>query len=754
MNNGKNSTFTDNFGYYDFNSLEQVNYEVTVQYIGFESVTKTISLTENMVLDFYLAENELLQLEKVFVSTTRADEKSPIAFTEISEKDIEKNNHGQDIPYILMTTPSMVISSDGGTGIGYTQMRIRGTDATRINVTLNGVPMNNPESHGVWWVDIPDFASSLGNIQIQRGVGTSTNGAGAFGASINLKSNKINVVPFFEISNSFGSFNTFKHTVKFGTGSINNHFVLDGRFSKISSDGFVDRAWTNLKSFHISGVYYDKKTLIRATIFSGLEDTYQSWYGIPKDSLETNRTYNPYSYENEIDHYLQTYYQLHFVRKITKRIHFETSSFLTTGKGYYEQYKDNEDFEEYGLSPFTTENDTITSTDLIRRKWLDNKFYGINYNIVYKKDKLHITIGGGWNKYDGQHFGNIIWLQYAGSNSIREEWYRNLGVKTDFNNYMKISYDLIEKFNLFVDLQYRIIDYSIAGSNDDLSIIDENHKYNFFNPKLGVLFHPNNYNSMYFSYSVANREPSRTDFIDAPEDKTPKKETLNDSEFGYKLAKSNYSFNANFYYMNYNNQLIMTGEINDVGNAVVTNVKKSYRRGVELVFGAKILNSINWNANLSLSQNKIENFTEYVDNWSYWDDPDNSEIQIKNELGQTNLAFSPSIVGSNIVSVDFLKYFNIDFTTKYVGRQYIDNTSSIERSLDPYLLNNLTLTASFDTQIIKNINFSLRLNNVFAEQYETYAWVYSYYYAGERGVLDGYFPQAGRNFMMKLALKF
>ena len=530
--------------------------------------------------------------------------------------------------------------------------------------------------------------------------------------------------------------------------------MLDGRLSKISSDGFVDRAWSNLKSFHISGAYYNKKTLLRVTVFSGIEDTYQSWYGIPKDSLETNRTYNPYTYENEIDHYLQTYYQLNFVRKIANNFHFESSAFLTTGKGYYEQFKDEEDFDDYSLEPVITDNDTITETDLIRRKWLDNKFYGVNYNLVYKKDRLHITYGGGWNNYEGQHFGKIIWQQYAGNNSIRKEWYRNLGVKSDFNNYIKISYDLADKFNFFGDFQYRMIDYSIDGTNDDLAIIKETQKYNFFNPKFGVLFHPNSANSVYVSYSVANREPSRTDFIDAPTDKTPQKETLYDLEFGYKLSKQNYSFNANFYYMDYDNQLIMTGEINDSGAAIVTNVDKSYRRGIELVFGANILDFIDWNANLTLSQNKVESFIEYVDNWSYWDDPDNSEMQIKTDLGQTDLAFSPSVVGSNVISVSFLKYFNAGFTTKYVSRQFIDNTSSLERSLDPYLVNDFALRANFDTKLVKNINISFMINNIFAEQYETFAWVYSYYYGGERGVMDGYFPQAGRNFMVNLSLKF
>lgn len=754
LDNGKLFVSTDEFGNYSFKNLEEGTYDIKAEYIGFVNQTKTVYLKGNISIDFVLFENDLTELDKIIVNATRAGGKTPIAFTTVDKNEISRNNVGKDIPYILKTTPSMVISSDGGTGTGYTQMRIRGTDATGINVTLNGVPMNDPESHGVWWVDIPDFASSVDNIQIQRGVGTSTNGAGAFGASINLKSNKINTKPSFEIANSFGSFNTLKNTVKFGTGSINNHFVLDGRLSKISSDGFVDRAWADLKSFHITGTYYTNKTLLRLSVSSGVENTYQAWAGIPKDSLESNRTYNPYTYENEIDHYLQSYYQLYFVQKLTTSLHFESSAFLTTGNGYYEQFKEDEKFSDYGLQQFTVGNDTITSTDLIRRKWLDNKFYGLNYNLVYDREKFNFVFGGGWNKYDGDHFGKIIWMQYSGKYPIRKEWYRNLGVKSDLNNYIKMNYNFFEKLNLYGDFQYRVIDYSISGSDDNLEQIYQSHKYDFFNPKLGLLFQPNDNNNIYVSYSIAYREPSRTDFIDAPRGKTPEEEKLNDFEFGYKLAKTNYSFDVNFYYMNYDNQLIMTGELNDVGAAIVTNVKDSYRRGVELVFGAKILNVVDWNANLTLSQNKIENYTEYVDNWSYWDDPDNSELQIKNYLGQTDLAFSPAITANNVISVKFLKYFNADFTTQYVSRQYIDNTSSVERSLDPYLLNDFALRASFDTKIIRNINVAFSLNNIFAEQYETFAWVYSYYYEGERGVIDGYFPQAGRNFMISLGLKF
>lgn len=780
LNNGKLFVASDEFGNYAFKNLEEGTYEIKAEYIGFLTETKTVYLKEDISIDFMLVPDELAELEKVIVIATRAAGKTPIAFTTLEQNDIEKQNMGQDVPYLLRNTPSITVSSDGGIGVGYTQMRVRGTDITRINVTLNGIPMNDPESHGVWWVDVPDFASSVDNIQIQRGVGTSTNGAGAFGASINLKTNKVSTKPAFEISNSFGSFKTMKHTVNFASGTISEHFAVEGRLSKLHTDGFIDNAWADMKSFYLTGAYFNNKTLLKVNIFSGVEDTYQAWNGVPKVRLQSDeagmqryldhwlysqkeyehminsdpRTYNSYSYDNEIDHYEQTHYQLHLVRKFTNNLHFESSAFLIHGEGYYEQYKTDKDYQDYGIEPIITGSDTITSTDLIQQKWLDNNYYGLNYNLVYSKNKFSMVFGGGWNKYDGYHFGHINWMQYAGNYPIRYEWYRNLGVKSDLNNYIKFNYDFLDKLNLFADMQYRVINYSINGNNDDLASIDQNHPYNFFNPKVGLLYHPNDNHDIYFSYSIANKEPKRSDFIDAPTDAVPQQEVLYDYEFGYKMAQSNYSFNLNLFYMDYTNQLIMTGEINDVGSPIATNVKDSYRRGVEAVFGAKLFDFVDWSANVSLSQNKIQNFIEYVDNWDYWNDTENNDIQIVNELGETDLAFSPSIVANNIVSVHFLKYFNAEVSTHYVGKQYIDNTSSDKRSLNPYLLNDLALRANFDTKFIKNINVGFKLNNILDEQYETFAWVYSYYTGGERYAMDGYFPQAGRNFMVNLTLKF
>jgi len=756
INNGKIFASTDQFGFYEFKNIQAGGvYTVKVQYIGFEEESQTFTLTNNAELNFTLVPNQINQLDKVVVMAMRASGKAPIAYTNIQSDDIQKNNDAQDIPFILKTAPSITVTSDAGSGVGYTQMRVRGTDMSRINVTLNGIPLNNPESHGVWWVDIPDFAASVDNIQIQRGVGTSTNGAGAFGATINLKSNRLNTNPYGIISNSYGSFNTIKNSVSFGTGTINEHFVFDGRLSRQTSDGYIDRAWSDMNSYYFSAAYFDKKMLIRATMFSGYEETYQAWNGVPKDSLETNRTYNYYTYENEIDHYVQTHYQLKIVRKFTDNLHLDLSGFYIKGNGYYEQYKTDEDYSDYGLENFSIGEEEITSTDLIRRKWLDNDYYGLIYNVIYTQDRLSLVVGGGWNKYDGGHFGEIIWMRNAGNNEINQSWYDNTGIKTDLSNFFKINYDFMDELNLFGDFQYRAIDYSMFGTNDDLASIDQQHKYsNFINPKVGAFFHPNQFLNVYLSFGMAHKEPKRGDFIDAPTDMVPRPEKMLDYELGYKLALSSLAFEANLFYMDYKDQLIITGEINDVGYPIVTNMPVSFRRGIELVFGTKLFNLVEWNANLTLSQNKIENFVEYVDNWSYWDDPATQSLQIENNLGKTNLAMSPSIIGNNIISVKAFKFLDVEVVTQYVGRQYIDNTSSMERSLDPYLVNDIVARFSFETTLFKDVDFSVRVNNVLDEKYESNAWVYSYYYGGERGVYDGYFPQASRNFMLNLKLKF
>ncbi|MCK4406742.1 MAG: TonB-dependent receptor [Bacteroidales bacterium] len=741
------STTSNSSGYYFIKKLKKGNYSIKVSFIGYKTFIKKIKLEKNSELNFEMLSSPVLE-DEVIITATRAPEKSPTTYKNVSKNEIRDVNLGQDLPFLIETTPSTVVTSDAGAGIGYTSIRIRGTDMTRINVTINGIPLNDPESHGVFWVDMPDFASSVDNIQIQRGVGTSTNGAAAFGASINIQTLKLNPEPYAEINSSTGSFNTFKNNLTFGTGLIKGKFSFDGRISKITSDGYIDRAFSDLKSFFVSGAYYGEKSILKLNIFSGKEKTYQAWMGVPKDSLKTNRTYNPYTYDNETDNYQQDHYQLIYSKEINKNLLLNAALHYTHGKGYYEQYKKNRKFKDYLLDTLFIGGDTISRTNLVQQKWLDNDFYGFTYSLNYKKKNTDFILGGSWNKYNGDHFGKVIWAQFASNGSINHQWYYNTGEKTDFNIFGKINYNLNNKFNFYGDVQYRRIYYSIDGDHDDLRDITQEHKFNFLNPKAGLYFDINENHSTYFSFAVSNREPSRSDYRDSDEDHIPTGETLFDYELGYNFKSLNFAVDANMYYMNYKDQLILTGEINKVGNPIMTNVPKSYRAGIELAVGAKILQNLKWDINATFSRNKIKNFTAYIDNWSP------PYKQITEDSGETYLSFSPDIIAGSIISYKPINNLNISFISKYVSRQYIDNTSNKYRSLDPYFVNNLIINYSFKTRFIKEIGFQLMINNIFNEKYETNAWVYRYYYEDKEYMMDGYFPQAGINFLAGINLRF
>lgn len=775
---------TNTSGQFSFKNVSQGEHQITASYLGYSPKTLSFNLTANVTgIDFKLAPKDFMADEFV-VTATRVNDKIPAAFTNVSKEDIEENNLGRDIPFLLKTTPSIVVNSDAGAGIGYTGMRIRGTDATRINVTVNGIPLNDAESHGVFWVNMPDFASSLQNIQIQRGAGTSTNGAGAFGASINLLTNTLNDKAYGEINNSFGSYNTMKNTIKFGTGLINKHFSIDGRLSSLQSDGYIDRASSDLKSYYLSGQYVDGKNSIKLVTFAGHEKTYQAWYGTPKARLEndsagmqdyiinngltpkqaanllsSDRKYNHYLYENEVDDYKQTHYQLHFNRTLNDKILLNISLHYTKGQGYYEQYRENDDLADYSIAPVITPNDTITSSDLIRRKWLDNDFYGTVFSLVYNpSNKTNIVFGGGWNRYDGDHFGDVIWARFAGASEINDKYYKNNAIKTDINTYAKFNQQLSKKLNGFLDLQVRSIDYSFLGYDDSLNNIQQTARYTFFNPKLGLNYNLNSSSRIYALFSVANKEPNRDDLTESSPLSRPKHETLYDVELGFKSAKQNYTFGINGYYMMYKNQLIPTGELNDVGASVRTNIEDSYRAGVELEGGVKITKGLTWTANLTLSQNKIKSWTEYVDNWDTWG---KDTVQHSN----TNIAFSPNLIASSIIEFNPYKQFDganvknriddltISFISKYVGEQFIDNTQSDERKLDAYLVHDLRINYSIKFRTFKVELFG-SVNNLFSELYSANAWVYRYSYGGQYSQLDGYYPQATRNFLVGLNFKF
>ena len=701
-------------------------------------------------------------LDEVSVNALRANEKTPIAFTNISKSEIKKSNLGQDLTYLISLTPSVVTTSDAGAGIGYTGLRVRGTDPSRINVTINGIPINDSESQGVWWVNMPDFASSLDNIQIQRGVGTSTNGAAAFGASINLKTMGLNQKAYTITNNSVGSFNTLKNNIEFGSGLLNNKFTFDGRLSKISSDGYIDRASSDLKSLYLQGAYFGKKSVLKAIVFSGQERTYQAWNGVPQRYLDTNRTFNSYTYENEVDNYNQTHYQLHYNEQLNSKTNIHLATHYTHGEGYYENEKLNQDLADYGLSNVLIGNDTISSTDLVRRKWLNNDFGGITYSINHKNDFINLVIGGANNVYSGQHYGNVIWAQYMSNGLFNHEYYKNIATKYDNNLFIKSNFQASEKTSLFLDLQSRNIEYEFNGNDIEGNSGTQEVSLEFFNPKFGLSHKMNEEQLFYGSFAVANKEPNRSDYVESSPNSRPLHETLYDTEIGFKYSTSDFRFNANAYIMNYDNQLIKTGEINDVGYFTSENVKSSYRRGIELEGSVLLSKKLAWAANMTLSENKIDTFIEYIDSW---DTGGQKEVIYTN----TDLAFSPSIIWASQLTYNFEDNLSLDFITKYVGEQFIDNSSSNDRKLDDYLVNNLRVTYDLKSKIFNYARISLQINNLFDEEYVSNAWIYRfvsdgydpseddhYVTQGSDGGYNmaGYFPEATRNYLVGLTLGF
>ena len=701
-------------------------------------------------------------LDEVSVNALRANDKTPMAFTNISKSEIKKSNLGQDLTYLISLTPSVVTTSDAGAGIGYTGLRIRGTDPSRINVTINGIPVNDSESQGVWWVNMPDFASSLDNIQIQRGVGTSTNGAAAFGASINLKTLALNKKAYTITNNSVGSFNTLKNNIEFGSGMLNNKFTFDGRLSRISSDGYIDRATSDLKSLYLQGAYFGKKSVLKAIVFSGQERTYQAWNGVPKRYLDTNRTFNSYTYENEVDNYNQTNYQLHYNEQLNSKTNIHLATHYTHGEGYFESEKLNQNLADYGLNNILIGSDTISSTDLVRRKWLNNDFGGITYSINHKNDLVNLVVGGANNVYSGQHYGNVIWAQYMSNGLYNHQYYKNIATKYDNNIFVKTNFQASEKTSLFLDLQSRNIEYEFNGSDIDGNIGVQEVKLDFFNPKFGLSHKMNEEQLLYGSFAVANKEPNRSDYIESSPNSRPLHETLYDTEIGFKYTTKDFKFNANAYIMNYDNQLIKTGEINDVGYFTSENVKKSFRRGLEIEGSILLSKKLAWAANMTLSENKIDTFIQYIDSW----DTGGQQETIYTE---TDLAFSPSIIWASQLTYNFQDNLSLDFITKYVGEQFIDNSSSEDRKLDDYLVNNLRLSYSFNSKIFNYARLSLQINNLFDEEYVSSAWIYRfvsngydpseddhYVTKGSDGGYNmaGYFPEATRNYLIGLTLGF
>ncbi|MDB4447713.1 TonB-dependent receptor [Roseivirga sp.] len=767
---------TNEQGEFSLTDLVAGEYKLVIRMIGYANYERSIDLKGDVDLNISL-NRKTTSLSDVIVTGTRATEKTPTTFTTITGEEIKKQNLGQDLPFLLNWTPSVVTTSDAGAGIGYTGIRIRGSDATRINVTINGIPINDSESQGVFWVNTPDIASSAADIQVQRGVGTSTNGAGAFGGSINILTNGLSQEARAEVNTSVGSFNTQKYNAIFSTGLLKDRWAFEGRLSQITSDGFVDRASSDLQSYYLSGGYFGKKTSVKFITFGGDEVTYQSWYGTPEARLRNDaagieavianngftasqadnlrnsgRSYNFYEYDNQVDDYGQDHYQLHMAHKFNTNLNLTVAGHYTKGGGFFEEFRNDDDLADYGIADVVLGGTTISSSDLIRRRWLDNDFYGVVYDLNYSTDKIDATFGGGVNKYIGDHFGEVIWARFSGDSDIRDRYYESRSEKVDFNSYLKMNYQANEKLNIFGDLQYRTVDYKGIGVDNDLRQIDFDKNFNFFNPKVGASYQLNNNANLYASFAIGNKEPNRSDIIDAAPGVDPQHETLNNLEIGYKRQSSTGSFEFNYYLMDYKNQLVLTGEVNDVGAGIRTNVADSYRMGIELSGVMKLTKGLFWSVNVALSQNRINAFDEIIFDYGAAFDEFN---EVRTTFTDTDISFSPSVVAGSQLSFIPTSGIEIALLSKYVGEQFLDNTSSDSRKIDAFFVNDLRINYAFETKTIKEVSINLLVNNILNLEYESNGYTFGYFGGQSFEVRENYFyPQAGTNFLLSLGLSF
>lgn len=750
-NNGV-STNTD--GSFEIDLLEGEESSIRISFTGFKSETITVVRSQSELKILLLPDTYVS--DEVLVEATRVDESIPVTFSNLDKEEIQKRNLGQDVPYLLNLTPSTVVTSDAGAGIGYTGIRIRGVDPSRINVTINGIPVNDAESHGVFWVDLPDIASSIENIQVQRGVGTSTNGAGAFGSSINLQTSSNSLDPYTEINTGIGSFNTRKANIQLGSGLMKNGWSFEGRLSKIMSDGYIDRAESDLNSFYLSGSKRGERSLLKADIFSGKEITYQSWYGVEESVLESgNRTFNEAGteksgspYQNQVDNYRQDHYQLHYSYRLQDNWSLNASLHYTKGEGYYEEYKADEDLSDYGISPQNPGDPT--ESDLIRRRWLDNDFYGMVFSSKYTHSQSwNVTFGGGLNRYDGAHFGEVIWARYAGDSEFEERYYDNDAIKTDFNVYGKAQYFFNENLSSYLDMQVRTINYEFDGvdiQNNNVVDVRGTDDIVFLNPKFGMSYLVNEGNRVFASFGVAGKEPTRSEYVESSTASRPDPERLYNIETGYRGDFGQFFVGAYGYAMLYEDQLVVTGQINDVGGVVRQNVPKSSRLGIELEGGVSITSNLSWAANATFSKNKIENYTEFIDDY------DNGG-QIERNFSDTDIALSPSIIANSILGFSD-NGLTTELTTKYVSKQYLDNTQNDARSIDPYLVNDLRISYAFtNLSFAKGITANLMINNLLDEKYETNGYTFGYVFGGEQR-FNYYYPQAGRNFLLQVKWEF
>ncbi len=740
---------TDSKGRYQL--AASPNSTISVSFVGYEPVDVPAEKSKQIGLK----KSNFLQ-DEVVVRATRADENSAMAYSNVSATELGKSNLGQDMPMLLNFTPSVVTTSDAGAGIGYTGIRIRGSDATRVNVTVNGIPINDSESQGTFWVNMPDFASSVNSVQIQRGVGTSTNGAGAFGGSVNMQTNTFEPKAYGEANASGGSFGTLKTTLKFGSGLLGGKFTLDGRLSRIVSDGFIDRASSNLISAYFSAGYFGAKSFARFNYFTGNEKTYQSWYGTPESRvngsvdemkafidrnylsesdannlLNSGRRYNYYTYDNQTDNYAQDHFQLITNHRLAEAWNLDLNAHYTYGRGYFEEFRPNADLQSYGLG-------AKPIVDVVRRKWLDNDFYGSTFALNYAgSQKFKFTFGGAWNRYIGRHYGLLVApVAFAG-----HEWYRSRSQKTDLNLYAKANWDIATAWNAYFDVQFRTVGYRMLGTADKFLTLDSDNTYSFFNPKFGLTHQISEKSKVYGSVSAGSKEPSRQDFVDNST-AVPRPEYLQDYEFGYERSGLRYGLQLNGYFMNYQDQLVLTGAVNSTGDAIRTNVKKSYRLGLEAVLNYQISKRLVWSGNVTLSQNRIQNFQEKMFDYDL-----NQEVVINH--GNTDIAYSPSVIYGSTLTYT-AGAFEASILRKFVGKQYLDNTSDDARSLQAYNTHDLR----FKYTLKKGPALTLLLNNVLNEMYSSNGYTYSYRYGGATTTENFYYPQAGFNFLLGASIRF
>lgn len=746
----KYASITNSEGYYTLSDLPKGKHTIKCTYVGYESVSHVINVEKDQTLNINL-QGSIYGIDQIEIISNRVGENSVFSYEDISKEEIDIENLGKDIPYVLRMTPSVVVTSDAGTGIGYTGLRVRGTDPSRVNVTINGVALNDSESQGVFWVNLPDFTSSVDNIQLQRGVGPSTNGAGAFGATLSLNTMGAKVKPGVILDGTIGAFGTKKLTVGLNSGIIAEKYSLDMRYSNIKSDGYVDRASADLNAYYISAARITENSSLRFVTFSGDERTYQSWYGTPKSLLygpNVDRTYNFYTYENQVDDYGQDHYQLHYSLQANEKWVTKLSGHYTKGAGFYEEYKEGEDLSNYLLDPIQLGVDLVDTTDLVRRRWLDNDYYGLLWaNSLELKPSLKLEFGTAVSQYKGDHFGNVIDFPLIEAKPDREfDYYFSDASKNDVNAYLKANYKLIDKLNLYGDIQWRNVNYETQGSDNDQTKINVSADYSFINPKAGINYKVSNNSEIYASFAVANREPDRSDFTDNPLETRPEHETLYDTEIGYRRTTNKYTFGLNVYNMNYKNQLVPNGQLNDVGSGLRVNVDKSFRRGVEAIVGAQLTDRLSWDANLTLSKNKIEKFTEVI-----YDSTNGFDV-IENQYENTNISYSPSAIWSSMLNYKLDYGISALLNSKYVGIQNLDNTGIGSRILPSYFVNDFGL--SYNKRIGGvDAQLQLMMYNLLDEKYSANGYTFSYVF--EELITEiFYYPQAGRHAMLRVKLSF